>query len=94
MRMLLKISMPAEKENEAATIRRSLEATLKALKPEAAYFYPEDGKRTAIIVFDMQGSWQLPATLEPLFRDLRASLHVTPVMNGEDLQRGFKEAGM
>jgi len=39
-------------------------------------------------------SWQLPATVEPLFQNLGASVHVTPVMNGEDLQRGFKEAGM
>ncbi len=37
---------------------------MEALKPEAAYFYPEDGKRTAIMVFDMTGSWQLPATVE------------------------------
>jgi hypothetical protein len=42
----------------------------------------------------MKGSWQLPATVEPLFQALGASVYVTPVMNGEDLQRGFKEAGM
>ena len=97
MRMLLKISMPVEKGNEAAqsgALQRSIEATMKALKPEAAYFYAEDGKRTALMVFDMQGSWQLPAMVEPLFQNLGASIHVTPVMNGEDLQRGFEEAGM
>jgi hypothetical protein len=97
MRMLLKITIPAEKGSEAAkagALKRSLEATMKALKPEAAYFYPEDGKRTAFLVFDMQGSWQLPATVEPLFQNLGASVHLTPVMNSEDLERGFKEAGM
>ena len=31
---------------------------------------------------------------EPLFEILGADIHVTPVMNGEDLQRGMKEAGM
>lgn len=46
------------------------------------------------MIFDMKGSWQLPATVEPLFQSLGASVDVTPVMNGEDLQRGFKEAGM
>ena len=46
------------------------------------------------MVFDMQGSWQLPATVEPLFEALGASITVTPVMNAEDLDRGFKEAGM
>ena len=97
MRMLLKISMPVEQGNEAAksgTLKQTLESTMAALKPEAAYFYPEDGKRTAIMVFDMTGSWQLPATLEPLFANLGASVHVTPVMNGEDLQRGLQEAGL
>ena len=97
MRMLLKISMPVVQGNEAAksgALKRSIETTMKALKPEAAYFYPEDGKRTCIMVFDMQGSWQLPATVEPLFQSLGASIHITPVMNAEDLERGFKEAGM
>jgi hypothetical protein len=97
MRMLLKISMAVEQANEAAksgALQRTIQSTLDALKPEAAYFYPEDGKRTALMVFDMKGSWQLPATVEPLFQNLGASVHVTPVMNGEDLQRGFKEAGM
>lgn len=97
MRMLLKISMPVEKANEAAksgALQRRIQSTMEALKPEAAYFYPEDGKRTAIMIFDMTGSWQLPAMVEPLFEELNASVHVTPVMNGDDLQRGFKEAGM
>jgi hypothetical protein len=97
MRMLLKISMPVEQGNEAAksgALKQSIESTMQALKPEAAYFYPEDGKRTAIMIFDMQGSWQLPAMVEPLFQNLGASIHVTPVMSGDDLQRGFKEAGM
>lgn len=97
MRMLLKISMAVDNANAAAksgALQRTLESTLAALKPEAAYFYPEDGKRTAIMIFDMAGSWQLPATVEPLFQNLGASVYVTPVMNGEDLQRGFKEAGM
>jgi hypothetical protein len=97
MRMLLKISMPVEQGNQAAksgALQRTIQSTIEALKPEAAYFYPEDGKRTAIMVFDMKGSWQLPATVEPLFENLGAAVHVTPVMNAEDLQRGFKEAGM
>jgi hypothetical protein len=97
MRMLLKVSMPVEQANEAAksgALQRTIQSTMEALKPEAAYFYPEDGKRTALMVFDMKGSWQLPATVEPLFQNLGASVHVTPVMNAEDLQRGFKEAGM
>ena len=97
MRTLLKISIPVEKGNEArksGTLQRVIQSTMEMLKPEAAYFYPEDGKRTCIMVFDMRGSWQLPVIVEPLFQEFGASIHVTPVMNGDDLQRGFKEAGM
>ena len=97
MRMLLKVSMPVEHGNAAiksGALQRSVEAAMKALTPEAAYFFPEDGKRTFMMVFDMQGSWQLPAIVEPLFQNLGASILVTPVMNGDDLQRGLKEAGM
>lgn len=96
MRMLLKISIPVEKGNEAyksGALQQTVESTMEALKPEAAYFFPEDGKRTGLFVFDMEGSWQLPPTVEPLFGNLDASVYVTPVMNGEDLERGFKEAG-
>ena len=89
--------MPVEHGNEAAksgALQQSIQSTIEALKPEAAYFYPENGKRTAIMIFDMEGSWQLPKTVEPLFQNLGASIDLTPVMNGEDLQRGFEEAGM
>jgi len=98
MRMLLNVSMSVEKGNEAITsgaLQRTLQATMETLEPEAAYFYPdpENGKRTAMFVFDMEGSWQLPPLLEPLFQNLDASLRVTPVMNAEDLQRGLQEIG-
>jgi hypothetical protein len=95
--MLLKVSMSMEKSNEAiksGALQRTLESTMKALKPEAAYFFPdENGKRSALMVFNMKESWQLPATVESLFQELGASVHLTPAMNSDDLQRGLKEAG-
>ncbi len=97
MRMLLKVSIPVEKGNEAfksGALDRTMQSAMETLKPEAAYFYPEDGKRTCLFVFDMEGSWQLPPTVEPLFQNLDASIHVTPVMNIEDLERGFKETSV
>ena len=97
MRMLLKVTIPVEKGNEAiksGALAQTMQSAMEALKPEAAYFFPEDGKRTAMMVFDMEGSWQLPKTVEPLFLNLDASIHVTPVMNGEDLERGLKDAGL
>jgi hypothetical protein len=96
MRMLLKASIPVETGNEAyksAALQRTFQSAAEALKPEAMYFFPEDGKRTALFVFDMDGSWQLPAIAEPLFQELGASVLITPVMNAQDLERGLKEAG-
>ena len=98
MRMLLRVSIPVEAGNAAAkagNLSHTIERILADLKPEAAYFFPdENGNRSALMVFDMTGSWQLPKTVEPLFQELGASIHLTPAMNGEDLQRGLKEAGM
>jgi hypothetical protein len=98
MRTLLRVSIPVEKGNEAfksGMLARTIQSVMEALKPEAAYFFPdEDGKRSAMFVFDMEGSWQLPPTVEPLFTNLHAAVHVTPVMNAEDLERGLKEAGI
>ena len=98
MRTLLKISMAVEKSNQAiksGTLQRTLQSTMDALKPEAAYFFPdENGRRSAIMIFDMKESWQLVKTVEPLFQELGAAIHLTPVMNGEDLQKGLKDAGM
>lgn len=95
--MLLKVSVPVEKGNEAAasgTLPRTIQSLMETLQPEAAYFYPEGGARTALLVFDMASSAQLPPTLEPLFQNLNAAVQVTPVMNADDLQRGLAEAGI
>ena len=98
MRTLLRVSIPVEKGNEAiksGALGQTFQSVMETLKPEAAYFYPdENGRRSAIFVFDMEGSWQLPPTVEPLFTNLDAAVHVTPVMNAEDLERGLKEAGI
>jgi hypothetical protein len=39
----------------------------------------------------MTGSWQLPATVEPLFQELGASVHLTPVMNAEASSAGSRK---
>ena len=97
MRMLLKASIPVEKGSEAynsGALRETFQSAAEALKPEAAYFFPEDGRRTGLMVFDMEGSWQLPSIVEPMFQALGASIHITPAMTAEDLERGMNEASL
>jgi hypothetical protein len=95
MRMLLKAQLDTRKANEAnqeGTIQETPRQLMNDLQPEAAYFYPEGGRRTMLIVFDMQDPSQIPPTVEPLFQNGEASVHLTPVMNIEDLQSGLQEA--
>ena len=58
MRMLLRVSIPVESGNAAAkagTLGSTVEKILAELKPEAAYFFPDDnGQRSGSIVFDMK----------------------------------------
>ena len=64
---------------------------LETLQPEAAYFGPEGGIRTAFIVFDLADPSQLPAISEPLFSNFKARIEIFPVMDRDDLRRGLSE---
>jgi hypothetical protein len=94
MRTLMKIKIDTEAGSRAiadGSLPQVMEQTLGALQPEAAYFGPENGVRTAFIVFDMQDPSQLPALTEPLFSKLGATVEMFPVMNREDLQTGLQQ---
>ncbi|OFV89842.1 MAG: hypothetical protein A3G76_13970 [Acidobacteria bacterium RIFCSPLOWO2_12_FULL_65_11] len=95
MRMMLKVSIPVETGNKAikdGTLPRTIESTVDRLKPEAAYFFAEDGKRTALFFFNMADASQIPAIVEPLFMGLNAAVTTVPVMNADDLKKGLTEA--
>jgi hypothetical protein len=95
MRMMLKVTVPVEAGNRAikdGTLPKVIQSTTERLKPEAAYFLAEDGKRTAIFVFNMQDASQIPVIAEPLFMGMDAALTMLPVMNADDLQKGLTEA--
>ncbi|MDQ0715069.1 hypothetical protein QFZ55_004521 [Streptomyces luteogriseus] len=96
MRVLLKASMDTEKANEAirnGTLGKLIQESMEQIKPEAAYFTSDHGKRTAFLVFDMQDSSQMPVLSEPFFLQLNAEISYTPVMNMEDVQKGLSQLG-
>ena len=59
MRMMLRFTAPVERSNQAikdSSLKKTLESLMAKLKPEAAYFGPLEGKRAAMIFFDMAES--------------------------------------
>jgi hypothetical protein len=96
MRMMMTVKMDTEAGSRSiqdGSMGKLLEEMLGKLQPEAAYFGPEDGVRTAFIVFDLQDPSQLPSISEPLYGQLKAKVAMFPVMNQEDVQKGLQEVG-
>jgi hypothetical protein len=92
MRMMLKFTVPAETSNKAfldGSMAKILEEIMSKLKPEAAYFTPIDGKRGGMLFFDMADSSQIIEACEPFFLNWNGHVEFTPVMNGDDLRKGF-----
>jgi hypothetical protein len=91
MRFFLKISIPVEAGNAAAKADRfkAIQQILEDQKPEAAYFLQDDGKRTAILIVNMEEASQLAEIVEPWFLALNASVECKPVMVAGDLQKAF-----
>ena len=66
MRFIMKISWDVEAGNALArkgTLASTVQSILADVKPEAAYFMAEDGKRGGILVVDITDASQIPALL-------------------------------
>ena len=90
MRVLLKVTMGNEAANalsRSGKLGETMGAILEDLKPEAAYFTEMDGKRTGIIVVNIDDASELPAIAEPLFLALGADVEFHPAMVPEDLMK-------
>ena len=96
MRVLLKAQMDVAAANEAVksgAIGKALQEVMQQLQPEAAYFGPSGGKRTAFIFFDLKDPSQIPLVSEPFYQITQASVEIIPVMNADDLQEGLRQLG-
>jgi hypothetical protein len=94
MRMMMTFKLPVEKGNQAfkdGSLAKVMESLTGKLKPEAAYFAPIGGKRAGIIFFDLANPSGIVVSCEPLFHHLDAEVEIVPVMNADDLRRGFEK---
>ena len=60
---------------------KKLEDYMNKFKPEAAYFLPIDGYRTAAFIVNIDKNSQVPALVEPLFQWMGANVDTIPVMH-------------
>ena len=95
MRMLLKVCLNDTHEGNLAIndgrIASMVEEFNSDMHPETAFFHADDdGNRTINFIFDMKDTSQIPLIAETFFNGLKAKVHLYPVMNMEDLQKGMK----
>ena len=92
MRTIIKFTIPVEAGNAAiknGKMAQITQNTMKQLKPEAAYFYANKGRRSGFMVFDLQDPSDIPSIVEPLFLELNASVDLAPCMNADDLEKAL-----
>lgn len=95
MRTLLRVTADINAANRAVTegtLPLVVKQTMNKLKPEASYFFSDNGQRSMLMVFDLKDPTQIPAIAEPLFLTLNAKVEFIPVMNAEELETGLKAA--
>lgn len=95
MRLMLRISMPADATNKAVKeglLPKLVAQTTELIKPESSYFTADNGMRTALFFFELKDSSQIPSICEPWFNGTNAKIDLQPVMNGEELRTGLERA--
>ena len=97
MRMLMTVGLPHEPFNAAVrdgSVGPKMEAILAALKPEAVYFTEMHGRRTALLLVDLQEPSMVPALAEPWFLGFHADVEFHVVMGPKELEKaGLAELG-
>lgn len=95
MRMLMHVECPLEPFNSAVrdgTAGQKMQKILEAIKPEAAYFYDNNGKRGGTLVVNLKDPSGIPALAEPWFLTFNAQVELKVVMTPEELTRAGLEA--
>lgn len=96
MRVMAKITIPVESGSEAirdGRIGKLIQGAAERWKPEALYFGPAEGNRTAFMVFDMPDPSDMVPFAEPWYMGLNATVELIPVMTGDDVQQGLAKLG-
>jgi hypothetical protein len=95
MRMLMHVELPLEPFNTAVrdgTASQKMQRILEAIKPEAAYFSEQNGRRGGVLVVNVKDPSDVPMLCEPWFLTFNAEVELRIAMTAEDLARANLEA--
>jgi hypothetical protein len=94
MRFMIEFTVPTQHGNDvvrSGKIDKVFKKLGEDLKPEAMYFYPDDGLRAGCIFLQSDNPAICVAVGERLWFGLQAKIKVTPVMNADELGKGLSE---
>lgn len=89
MKFLVKVKPNLEQTNKfiaEGTFDERIGQVFSHIQPESAYFFEEDGRRTAIFIVDIQKPSEIPKIGEPFFHSMKAEVFLHPVMSVQDLR--------
>ncbi len=95
MRMLMHVQFPLEPFNTAVrdgSVGQKIQRILEAIKPEAAYFSEQNGRRGGTLVVNVKDPSEVPMFAEPWFLTFNAEVEFRIAMTPEDLARASLEA--
>lgn len=91
MRVLLIVRLPNESFNAAVrdgTAGTKTKAILEEVRPEAVYFTEMNGRRTVVMIVELDKPSRVPALAEPWFLSFNADVEFHVVMSPQELQEG------
>lgn len=86
--------MSTEKGNDLireGKLGQKLQKIMEDLKPEAAYFTADHGRRTAYVFFELAHASDIPKIAEPWFLGFDAEITLRPVMIPQDLAKAASD---
>ena len=95
MRMIMHVDFPPEPFNTLVrngTAGAAIQKALNDVKPEAAYFSEENGRRGGVLIVDVPDASKIPALAEPFFLTMNADVRFRIAMTPEDLAKAGLES--
>lgn len=89
MKFLIRAELDLDATNEVIRTGKAtnmIRDLLEEFQPDNAYFFASGGKRTVLMVIDLEDASHIARIAEPWFQAFKAKVQFTPVMTIEDLE--------